>query len=82
MKFSRYENSFLWMSDAGDALPTYNVEEPVPPLKLSKQRNLFKLFQNDVGLLAAQYADGLQFRTLNGDSNINYGAIFENYVAE
>lgn len=82
MKFSRYENSFLWMSDAGVALPTYNVEEPVPPLKLSKQRNLFKLFQNDVGLLAAQYADGLQLRILNGDSGINYGAIFENYVAE
>lgn len=82
MKFSRYENSFLWMSDAGVALPTYNVEEPVPPLNLSKQRNLFKLFQNDVGLLAAQYADGLQLRILNGDSNINYGAIFENYVAE
>lgn len=82
MKFSRYESSFLWMSHAGVALPTYNVEEPVPPLKLSKLRNLFKLFQNDVGLLAAQYADGLQIRILNGDSNINFGAIFENFVAE
>lgn len=82
LKFSRYENSFLWMSHAGVALPTYNVEEPVPPLKLSKQRNLFKLFQNDVGLLAAQYADGLQLRILNGDKNVNFGAIFENFVAE
>lgn len=82
LKFRRYESSFLWMSHAGVALPTFNVEEPVPPLKLAKLRNLFKLFQNDVGLLAAQYADGLQLRILNGDSNINYGAIFENYVAE
>lgn len=82
LKFSRYESSFLWMSHAGVALPTYNVEEPVPPLKLSKQRNLFKLFQNDVGLLAAQYADGLQLRILNGDQHVNFGAVFENYVAE
>lgn len=82
VKFRRYENSFLWMSDAGVALPTYNVEEPVPPLKLSKQRNLFKLFQNDVGLLAAQYADGLQLRILNGASDMNFGAIFENFVAQ
>lgn len=82
MKFSRYESSFLWMSHAGVALPTYNVEEPLPPLKLSKLRNLFKLFQNDVGLLAAQYADGLQLKILNGDNSINFGAIFENFVAE
>ena len=45
LKFSRYENSFLWLKNAGVALPTYNVEEPVVPLKLSRSRNLFKLFQ-------------------------------------
>ena len=38
------------------ALPTYNVEEPRLPLKLGEQCNLFKLFMNDVGLLASQYA--------------------------
>ena len=27
---------------------------------LSKSRNLFKLFMNDVGLLACQYAGGIQ----------------------
>ncbi|MBE6255078.1 MAG: hypothetical protein E7105_06120 [Prevotella sp.] len=27
LKFSRYENSFLWLKNAGVALPTYNVEE-------------------------------------------------------
>ena len=35
------------------ALPTYNVEEPRLPLKLGEQRNLFKLFMSDVGLLAS-----------------------------
>lgn len=81
-KFNRYESSFLWLKHAGVALPTYNVEEPVIPLKLSRLRNLFKLFQNDVGLLASQYADGLQLKILSGDNTINFGSVFENYVAQ
>ena len=92
LKFSRYENSFLWLKNAGVALPTYNVEEPVVPLKLSHSRNLFKLFQSDIGLLACQYAEGFQLRIirsaegrLQGKKNekgINFGSIFENMVAQ
>lgn len=82
MKFTRYENSFLWLKNAGVALPTYNVEEPVVPLKLSRSRNLFKLFQNDIGLLASQYAEGIQLRIINDEKSINFGAIFENVVAQ
>ena len=82
LKFSRYENSFLWLKNAGVALPTYNVEEPVVPLKLSRNRNLFKLFQNDIGLLACQYAEGIQLRIINNEKGINYGSIFENVVAQ
>lgn len=82
IKFSRSENDFVWLSDAGVALPTYNVEAPCVPLLLNKQRNLFKLFQNDVGLLACQYASGIQMKMLNGDTDINFGAIYENLVAQ
>ena len=59
-RFRKYEESFLWLKDAGVAIPTYNVEEPQLPLLLSKQRNLFKLFMNDVGLLAATYGGNIQ----------------------
>ena len=82
LKFSRYENSFLWLKNAGVALPTYNVEEPVMPLKLSRSRNLFKLFQSDIGLLACQYAEGIQLRIINDEKGINYGSIYENVVAQ
>ncbi len=82
MKFSRYENSFLWLKDAGVALPVYNVEEPVVPLKLSRSRNLFKLFQSDIGLLACQYAEGIQLRVINDEKGINFGSVFENVVAQ
>lgn len=81
-KFERYKDSFLWLTDAGVALPVYNVTEPKVPLKLSEQRNLFKLFANDVGLLAAQYSDGIQLKILQGNDDINYGAIYENAVAQ
>ena len=82
LKFSRYENSFLWLKNAGVALPTYNVEEPVVPLLLSRSRNLFKLFQSDIGLLACQYVEGIQLRIINGEKGINFGSIFENVVAQ
>lgn len=49
---------------------------------LSRSRNLFKLFQNDIGLLAAQYAEGIQLRIIRGDKDINFGSIFENVVAQ
>lgn len=81
-KFDRYQNSFLWLKNAGVALPVYNVEEPKVPLLLSRSRNLFKLFQSDIGLLAAQYAEGIQLRIINGDKDINYGSIYENAVAQ
>lgn len=82
VKFDRYENSFLWLKDAGFALPVYNVETPKIPLKLSKPRSLFKLFMSDVGLLASEYSQGIQLKIISGDDKLNYGAIFENYIAQ
>lgn len=81
-QFSRHENGFIWLRDAGVALPTYNVAEPTVPLLLNTNHTLFKLFQNDVGLLAAQYDNNITLPILQGEININYGAIFENFVAQ
>ena len=81
-RFSKYEDSVLWLKDAGVALPTYNIKEPTVPLKLNEQRNLFKLFLNDIGLLASQYASGIQMKLLNDEISVNYGAIYENLVAQ
>ena len=49
-KFSRYEHSFIWLKEAGVALPVYSAQEPTSPLLLSKSTNLFKLFLSDVGV--------------------------------
>lgn len=63
-------------------MPAYNVEEPKTPLLLTRSRNLFKLFQSDIGLLASQYAEGIQLRIIKGDNDINFGSIYENAVAQ
>lgn len=81
-KFSRLVNDFLWLKNAGVAIPTYNVEEPKLPLLLAKSRNLFKLFQNDVGLLASQYSQNVMPQVLEGDASVNFGSIYENVVAQ
>jgi len=81
-RFTKYENSFLWLKNAGVAIATYNITEPKTPAVLNEQRNLFKLFQNDVGLLACQYASGIQLKLLSGEMNINYGSVYENFVAQ
>ena len=81
-RFSRYENSFLWLKNAGVAIPTMNIQEPTFSFKLNELRNLFKLFQNDVGLLTSQYASGIQLHLLQGEVKQNYGAIYENLVAQ
>ena len=81
-KFERYKESFLWLKDAGVAIPVYNVSEVREPLRLSENRSLFKLFSNDVGLLCAQYGQGLQMKVLTDAADINFGSVFENVAAQ
>ncbi len=81
-KFSRYSNSFLWLKDAGVALPVYCASEPTAPLRLSRSTNLFKLFLADVGLLAAMYMNDIQLKILNREKDINFGAVYENAAAQ
>ena len=81
-RFSKFSNSFLWLKEAGVALPTFCVAEPVSPLLLSKSKNLFKLFMADVGLLAAMYMDDIQIKILNHEKDINFGSVYENAAAQ
>ena len=81
-KFSRYSHSFLWLRDAGVALPVFCASEPAVPLLLSKATNLFKLFLSDVGMLAAMYMNDIQIRILNREQDINFGSVYENAAAQ
>ena len=76
-----YEDAFVWLRDAGVALPCYNLREPKAPLKINEQARLFKLFLNDSGLLCAAGMENVQFAVLKGDLSVNMGSILENVFA-
>lgn len=82
LSYNKAENDFLWLKDAGVAIPVYNVREPKLPLVISENRNLFKLFFSDVGLLTNHYSDQVKIALLNKEKDINNGALFENVVAQ
>ena len=82
LKFDRYENSFLWLKDAGVALPVYNVDAPLVPLMASKSSNVFRLFSNDIGLLTSAYPAETKIELIRKNGEVNNGAHFENAVAQ
>ena len=84
LKFDRYEDSFLWLKDAGVAIPAYIADVPVSPLEMSRETNVFKLYMSDVGLLTSCYplAVRKELLEMNPENEINNGALFENYVAQ
>ena len=76
-------DAFLWLTNAGVALPVYNVSEPVYPLRLNEQRKTLKLFSNDIGLLCSQLLDkDGAIKIIEGDSSLNFGAPYENVIAQ
>ena len=81
-RFKAMAGDFDWLAAANVALPAYNVDEPRKPLEMSKERNLFKLFYSDVGLLTGAYLNSTALNILSGDDNVNYGGIYENVVAQ
>ena len=81
-RFTREENNFIWLTDAAVANACYVVEDLKIPLKLNKSTNLFKLYLSDVGLLTSMYDKSVQMKIINGDNDINYGAVYENAVSQ
>ena len=76
-------DDFIWLTTAGVAIADYNVTEPVLPLSLAKEHKTLKLFMNDVGLLiSALCSTGIREKLLKNELEINYGAPYENAVAQ
>ncbi len=80
--FNRYDNDFLWLAYANVALPTYNVTEPRYPLAANMQAPKFKLYNSDVGILTYQCGMDVIRKLFADRTDINFGAIYENAVAQ
>lgn len=78
----KYESSLQWLYDAGIISYCYNVTEPRLPLMTHKISSKFKIYMKDTGLLIAMMEEGTQKAILNGNLNLNNGAVYENIISE
>ena len=77
----KYADAAQWLEDAGVALFSYNTHSLCLPFEQYENRNLFKVYLLDTGLLCAMWGDAIQWQVLNGEIDINEGALTENFVA-
>jgi len=81
-QFSDYESEFEYLTHAGVALDVKAISNPKFPLIESTQKNLLKLYLNDVGILTnILYRNNIN-PILNDERSINLGAVYETVVAQ
>ena len=79
--FNDYQDEFDYLISAGIALGVQAISNPVFPLMESSQKNLLKLYLNDVGILTALLYRNNINAVLNDERSINLGSVYETVVA-
>ena len=82
LRYDRMESTFLWLKNAGVAIPVYNATEPKVPLKLNEKQSLFKLYLADVGMLTSSYGMTAKRKLIGKEAHLNAGGIYENAIAQ
>ena len=77
----KYEDSAQWLADAGVAYFSYNTHSLQMPFEQYENRNLFKVYLLDTGLLCSLWSGTIQWEVMQGNISINEGALTENFVA-
>ena len=80
--YERLDHDFAWLTKAGVALPAHLVREPRYPLERTRVAEKFKLYSSDCGVLLSQYPTGAAVRVASGTGDANFGAVYENVVAQ
>jgi predicted AAA+ superfamily ATPase len=78
-----YENALQWLEDSGLMIKSYLIKKGKHPLKSYSDRNIFKVFCLDVGILGALANVPIDI-LVKGNKLFNEyeGAFVENYVAQ
>lgn len=63
-------------------MAVYNVVAPTAPLLAYEERNKFKLFYLDAGMLAAALPKNSYQGLLDGKATVNMGAVYETFAAQ
>ena len=77
----KYKDPTQWLIDAGIAYYSFNTNAFELPFEATENRRLYKLYMVDTGLLCSQLLKKMQFSVMNGEIDINEGALTENFVA-
>ena len=77
-----YAYSLNWLKDAAIIRQCYNVTEPRMPLEERRMTDHFKIYMVDTGLLTSSYEPSVRVEILNGNLDVNRGALTENVVAQ
>ncbi len=81
-QFSDYAEEFEYLTNSGVALAVQAISNPVFPLIESENKNLLKLYLNDVGLLTSiLYGTNIN-AVLNDERSVNLGSVYESVVAQ
>lgn len=81
-RFSNYIEEFEYLINSGISIASIAISNPKYPLVESQQKNLLKLYMNDVGMLSFQLYQYNVQPILNNIDSINLGAVYENVVAQ
>ena len=80
--FTDYQDEFDYLISAGVALEVNAISNPVFPLFTSHQKNLLKLYLNDVGLLTSVIYKNAIKAIIDDTLSINLGSVYESFVAQ
>ena len=81
-RYEHYEEEFDYLTASGVAMAVRAISNPHFPLKESEQKNLLKLYLNDVGLLTSLLYGMNANAILEDIKSINLGTVYESAVAQ
>lgn len=79
---SQYLGSLQWIEDAGIIHRCYNLNITELPLDGNVDKDSFKVYMADIGLLVAMLEEGTAWSIMQGNMLSYKGAIFENLIAD
>ena len=81
-RFTQYQDEFEYLVSSGIALAAHAISNPHFPLSESLQKNLLKLYLNDVGLLTGMLYHNNIRPVIDDVKSINLGSVYESVVAQ
>ncbi len=81
-QFSDYAEEFEYLTNSGIALSVQAISNPHFPLLESENKNLLKLYLNDVGLLTSLLYSLNINAILHDEKSVNLGSVYESVVAQ